>query len=79
MNKIDVYALCVKIMLFLNKNSCLSKSNLLYFISLSDFYVDGSMQNNNIKNINSFNCILTIRIIYMKIPAVSKIINLDLK
>lgn len=54
MNKIDVYALCVKIMLFLNKNSCLSKSNLLYFISLSDFYVDGSMQNNNIKNINSF-------------------------
>lgn len=54
MNKIDNYALCVKIILFLNKNSCLSKSNLIYFISLSDFYVDGTMQNKNIKNINSF-------------------------
>jgi len=54
MNQIDNYALCVKIILFLNKNSCLSKSNLLYFISLSDFYVDGTMQNKNIKNINSF-------------------------
>ena len=53
MNQIDVYALCVKIILFLNKNSCLTKSNLLYFISLSDFYVDGTMQNKNIKNINS--------------------------
>ncbi len=54
MKQIDIYALCSKIILFLNKNSYLSKNSLLYFISLSDFYVDGTMHNKNIKNINSF-------------------------
>ncbi len=53
MKKIEEYSLCVKICLFLYKNHRLNKEELLYLISLSDFYYDNSMKSKNIKNINS--------------------------
>lgn len=55
MNRIELHSLCVKIILFLDKNKKMKKNELLYLISLSDFYNNGTMLSKNIKNINSLN------------------------
>lgn len=55
MNKIETFSLCVKITLFIDKNLKLKKDELLYLISLSDFYKNDAMLSKNIKNINSLN------------------------
>lgn len=52
MKKIEIHSLCVKIVLFLNYR-ILKKDELLYLISLSDFYYHDTMSSKNIKNINS--------------------------
>ncbi len=53
MKKFEIYSLCVKIVLFLDIYTELKKDELLYLISLSDFYNNDTMQSDNIKNINS--------------------------
>lgn len=55
MNKVETFSLCVKITLFIDKNIKLKKDELLYLISLSDFYKNEAMLSKNIKNINSLN------------------------
>lgn len=55
MNDIEIFSLCVKIVLFINKNYELKRNPLLYLISLSDFYFEDTMLSKNIKNINSLN------------------------
>lgn len=53
MNNVERYSLCVKIILFLDNAKQLSQEELLYLVSLSDFYGQGDMESKNVKNINS--------------------------
>lgn len=55
MKTIEIYSLCVKVVLFLQKNGQLKRDELLYLVALSDFYKDNTMLSKNIKNINSLN------------------------
>lgn len=53
MRRYEIYSLCMKIVLFLDVHKELKKDELLYLVSLSDFYNNETMQSCNIKNINS--------------------------